>query len=158
MLTWWKSRSGLARNVEFEQNVQFLDQMSWNCKKYIIFKFKFNLFGFISSHFRIRIDKMIMLNQRCGCHQKRRAWGWWHPVMLRKYRKNKYDNNDFPGASVHFQLSQVHMVKNYDFETKCWLFSQEYLEIIKNTLISSVGMVQLSIFNKFSTFCTILAW
>ena len=37
---------------------------------------------------------MIMLNQRCGCHQKRRAWGWWHPVMLHKYRKNRYDNND----------------------------------------------------------------
>ena len=37
------------------------------------FKFKFNLFGFISSHFSIRIDKMIMLNQRCGCHKKRRA-------------------------------------------------------------------------------------
>ena len=38
---------------------------------------------------------MIMLNQRCGCHQKRRAWGWWHPAMLYKYRKkNKYDSND----------------------------------------------------------------
>ena len=35
-----------------------------------------------------------MLNQRCGCHQKCRAWSWWHPVMLHKYRKNKYDNND----------------------------------------------------------------
>ena len=52
-----------------------------------LFRFKFNLFGFISSHFTIRIDKMIMLNQRCGCHHKRRAWGWWHPVMLHKYRK-----------------------------------------------------------------------
>ena len=36
------------------------------------FKFKFNLFGFISSHFTI-IDKMIMISQRCGCHQKHRA-------------------------------------------------------------------------------------
>ena len=37
------------------------------------FKFKLNLFGFISSHFTIKIDEMIMLSQRCGCHQKRRA-------------------------------------------------------------------------------------
>ena len=36
---------------------------------------------------------MILLSHRCGCHQKRRAWGWWHPVMLHKYRKNIYDNN-----------------------------------------------------------------
>ena len=60
----------------------------------LYFKFKFNLFGFISSHFTIRIDKMIMLSQRCGCHQKHRAWGWWHPVMLHKYRNKIYDNND----------------------------------------------------------------
>ena len=85
----WKGINVQWSTPKFSQllGVTIAFESVWYYSVYVKFKFKFNLFGFISSHFTIRIDKMIMLNQRCGCHQKRRAWGWWHPVMLHKYRK-----------------------------------------------------------------------